>query len=614
VSWKSSAAEPLGDFVLKRGDGTEVRWSEWRDRPALVVAFLGVECPLARLYAVRLEELWQEFRPRGVQVVGVNANEQDSTEEWQAFGAEFELSYPLLKDLGAKVAEQLGATRTPEVVVLDQAGRIRYRGRIDDQYGVGYQRPAATRADLKVALEELLAGQEVSVPETEAAGCFIGRRRTVEASPSDAEPVQPVTPITWSGEVAAIVQRRCQSCHRPGEIAPFSLLEYSEAASWSETIGESVREGRMPPWHANPAYGEFANDARLSDQERTTLLNWVEQGAPEGEPSVPIAAKDAPPWRIGEPDLIVPMSPQPYQVPAEGVVEYQWFHVDPGLKEDCWVRAAQVKPSAPDVVHHATVYFQPPNVPWDLRLNAGIDLLGGYNPGGDPWEMPDGLAVKLPAGSKIIFEMHYTPNGRAQSDQTVIGLVWADPNSIRKQVHCVMPANRDLEIPAGAAAHEVKASYEFPVDSLLLTFRPHMHLRGKSFRYEAAYPDGTREILLDVPHYNFNWQYNYEYAKPKRIPAGTQLVCTAVFDNSTDNPSNPDATKVVSWGDQSWDEMMIGMFSMVGADEDLEVNRNHERIVEAGRKRQKLLLGAIVVGCMALMPALFWVRRGRGSI
>jgi mono/diheme cytochrome c family protein len=540
----------------------------------VVVAFLGVECPLARLYAVRLEELWQEFRPRGVQVVGVNANEQDSAEEWQAFGAEFELSYPLLKDLGAKVAEQLEATRTPEVVVLDQAGGIRYRGRIDDQYGVGYQRPAATRADLKVALEELLAGQEVSVPETEAAGCFIGRRRTVEASPSDAEPVQPVTPITWSGEVAAIVQRRCQSCHRPGEIAPFSLLEYSEAASWSETIGESVREGRMPPWHANPAYGEFANDARLSDQERTTLLNWVEQGAPEGEPD------QAPPprtfsdgWQIQQPDLVIAAGDGPETIPAEGTIEYRYVVADPGFTEDRWIQAAEARPGNRRVVHHINVFVLRPEWADEVLQTELSDfwllqtqMLCGYVPGNQGAVFAEGSAKRIPAGSKIVFQIHYTATGKEEQDQSYLGLVFAPRDEVDQVIETVPAMMSSFEIPPGAT-QQVEMSYPIKTDTEVIAFLPHMHLRGKSFRYTAKYPDGKEEILLDVPRYDFGWQRRYELREAKRLPAGSKVECVAVFDNTAENPANPDPKATVHWGEQSWDEMMIGYFDVVRQDE-----------------------------------------------
>ncbi|MGE4104259.1 MAG: redoxin domain-containing protein [Pirellulales bacterium] len=555
----------IANFTLRDPRGVEHSLAEFRDKKLVVVAFLGTECPLANLYVPRLLALAARYEPLGVGFLGVNSNSQDSNSEVAEHARLYQFSFPLLKDATHAVADQFAAERTPEVFVLDGQRRVRYRGRIDDQYGVDFQRPAPTRADLAVALDELLADQPVSQPVTVAPGCFIGRLRTPEPRSPDGD----VSP-TWAGEIAAIFARRCQGCHQPGQLAPFALLQYDDVAGWAETIGEVVSEGRMPPWHASPEYGKFANDARLADDERAKILAWVAAGAPSGDlatMSPPRVASSG--WRIGEPDQIVYMSEQPFDVPAEGVVEYQWFHADPGFKEDKWIRATEARPGNRAVVHHVTVYFHPPGDLSNLRLNAGIDLLGGYNPGGDPWIMPPGCALLVPAGSQISFEMHYTPNGVAQSDRSSIGLVFADPHEVTGRVLSVMPAATDLEIPPGAANHEVAVDYRLPADLDLLLFRPHMHLRGKSFRYEAIWPNGRREILLDVPEYDFNWQRSYVLAEPRRLPRGTTIHCVAHFDNSTDNPSNPDPTATVHWGDQSWQEMLIGIFAAVRADRDL---------------------------------------------
>jgi hypothetical protein len=256
------------------------------------------------------------------------------------------------------------------------------------------------------------------------------------------------------------------------------------------------------------------------------------------------------------------MAEQPFTVPAEGDVRYQYFLLDPGFTEDRYVRAAEVRPGNPAVVHHALVLLVPPGA------EGRPDPLGAlldYAPGMPPMMMPDGYALRVPAGSKFLFQMHYTPNGSEQSDRSCLGLVFAQPGTVRKEVHGGAVLNQDLAIPPGAADHRVTAEQVVPEDWLLLSLSPHLHLRGKSFRYEAVYPDGRREVLLDVPRYDFNWQLRYELAEPRLLPQGTRLVCTAYYDNSRNNPNNPDPTEEVGWGERTVDEMLIGFFAAVPA-------------------------------------------------
>lgn len=567
----SSLGRQIGDFTLRDPRGVEHSLSELRESPLVVVAFVGTECPLANLYIPRLLELAARYAPQGVGFLAINSNSQDSNSEVGEHARHYAISFPTLKDPTHAVADDFTALRTPEVFVLDRERRIRYRGRIDDQYGIGFQRPAPTRQDLAVALDELLAGNQVSQPVTPAPGCFIGRARAPASATTGANSEASASAAPhWAGDIAPIFARHCQACHQPGQLAPFALLDYDDVAGWADTIREVVTEGRMPPWHASPEYGHFSNDPSLSADERAKIVAWVDAGAPSGDlATLPPPRVAASSWRIGEPDQIVYMSPQPFEVPAEGTVEYQWFHVDPDFKEDRWIRATEARPGNRAVVHHVTVYFHPPGDLSKLRLNAGIDLLGGYNPGGDPWIMPPNCALLVPAGSQISFEMHYTPNGVAQGDRSSIGLVFAQPHEVEGRVLSVMPAATDLEIPPGAANHEIAVDYQVPADVDLLFLRPHMHLRGKSFRYEAIWPDGRRETLLDVPKYDFNWQHSYVLTEPRRLPKGTTIHCVAHFDNSADNPANPDPGATVRWGDQSWEEMLIGIFAVVRADRDL---------------------------------------------
>jgi len=542
------------DFELPNHRGQN--WS-LADAPAgkpVVVAFLGTECPLVKLYTPRLEELKSEFEGKAT-FVGVNSNTQDSMTEMTAFVSKYKVTFPMLKDVGNEVADQLGAKRTPEVVVLDKDRVVRYRGRIDDQYGIGYAREEPKRRDLAVALEELLAGKQVSTPETESYGCFIGR--VTKTSPTG--------DITYTKQISRILNNRCVGCHRTGEVAPFTLTSYEDIIGWEDTILEVIDENRMPPWNANPKHGDFANDARLSDEEKKLIHDWIRNGMPEGDAAdLPGPPEFVEGWRIPQPDQIFYMDDDAFEIPAEGVVDYQYFSVDPKWDEDKYIVAAEARPGNRSIVHHIIVYVIAPGE--SARRSENRHMVVGYAPGSNAQILEDGVAIKVPAGGKLLFEVHYTPNGRPHTDRSYVGFKFTEQKNVKKQLRGRMAINTRFRIPPGAAAHEVTANYRSARDELLLSMTPHMHLRGKSFRYEAIYPDKSREILLDVPKYDFNWQLSYELAEPKFIPRGTQIVCTAQFDNSEDNPVNPNPEKTVRWGDQSWEEMMIGFFDVVSPD------------------------------------------------
>jgi len=547
------SSSPIGrkaeDFSLRDYRGKVHALKDFAGNKLVVVAFVGYECPLAKLYSPRLGKLAEEFGPRGVAFLAIDANSQDSLAELAAYAQSHKLSFPVLKDAGNVVADQLGAVRTPEVFVLDEDRTVRYRGRIDDQYLVGRQRPAPTREDLKLAVEELLAGKAPSVPETAAIGCHIGRVPKREPSGE----------VTYSKQISRLLQKRCVECHRAGEVAPFPMTSYDEVVGWGETIREVVELGRMPPWFANPEFGHFANDARLSDDEKQLIYDWVDSGSPEGDRAdLPEPPQFTAGWQISEPDQVIYIKDEPYSVPAEGVVAYQYFKVDPGFKKDRWIKAAEARPDNRGVVHHIVAFFLPPGA--NLR-GGGRGAMIGFAPGMPPNRFPEGAAMFVPAGSQIIFQMHYTPNGSPQQDRSCVGLVFADPSEVKQRIGGGMAPNRSFEIPAGDDNYEVRSQHRFDKDVLLLNFTPHMHLRGKSFRYEAEYPDGRREVLLDIPRYDFNWQLRYQLAVPKPLPQGTILHCTAHFDNSAENLANPDPSKPVRWGDQTWEEMMIGYFS-----------------------------------------------------
>ncbi|MCA9235980.1 MAG: redoxin domain-containing protein [Planctomycetales bacterium] len=570
------ATNPIPDFTLNDYLGAKRSLSQFSDKPVIVVVFLGTECPLAKLYAGRLAELDRDYRDRGVQVLGINANQQDSLVEIAGYARKHGVEFPVLKDAGGKVAELFGATRTPEAFVLDANRVIRYRGRIDDQYGVGAARSDASEQFVKDAVDALLADEPIATPRTEAVGCFISppRETVVEGE------------VTYAQHIAPLINEHCISCHRPGEIAPFTLTNYDDAAAWAETMLETIEDGRMPPWHANPEYGKFHNDARLPEEQKELFRRWVAADVPSGD----LAQAPAPPkfvegWQIGEPDVVYRL-PEPVEVPAQGTVPYKYYVVDPGFTEDMWVRAAEARPDNRSVVHHLIMFYMPPerNGRWrgeDALFNA----IAAFAPGMPAIECSDEEALRIPAGSKLVFQMHYTPNGTPQTDQSAAGLIFADPDKIRREVKVEAALNIALRIPPGDPDYMARAKYVVRRDMLLYSLTPHMHYRGKSFRFTARYPDGSSEILLDVPRYDFNWQNVYLLAKPKTMPQGTTIDMEAHYDNSADNPFNPNPDETVYWGDQTWEEMLVGSLGMAAADQDLRANPPTIETLDNGRSR-----------------------------
>lgn len=533
---------------LPLAGGGSLALADLADADATVVVFLGTECPLVKLYAPRLEGLSREYRERGVRFVGIASNHQDSIEEILEFGRQAGLSFPIAKDADQKVADAFGAKRTPEAFVLDNQCRVRYQGRIDDQYGIDVVRPKPTRRDLVEATEEVLANSPVSQPCASAVGCLIGRAPKQESQAS----------VTYSNQIARIFQKRCVECHRPGEIGPFPMMTYADIAGWGEMILEVVEQKRMPPWFADPAHGRFANDPRLSEEEIELVRAWVDAGSPEGDPSqLPSPPSFVEGWNIPKPDLVLPMS-RPFQVPAEGVIDYQHYVIDPGFTEDKWVVASEARPGNRAVVHHILVFLAVPGQPVELVKGS---LLAAYAPGMPPRMLQPGMAKRIPAGSRIILQMHYTPNGQPQTDISSVGLVFCEEKDVEQRVDSGWAFNPLMAIPPRKDDHPIFARYVFTEDKILFNLTPHMHMRGKTFRFEAWYPDGRQEVLLNLPRWNFNWQLEYEFAEPKLMPKGTELRCYATYDNSPSNPSNPDPNRWVKFGEQTWDEMMIGWFT-----------------------------------------------------
>jgi hypothetical protein len=424
------------------------------------------------------------------------------------------------------------------------------------------------------------------------------------AQPGAQVPDRSSSAPTFNRDIAPIFYKNCTNCHRPGEIAPMSLLTYKDARPWAKSIGNQVSRGTMPPWHADPAHGEFLNDRRLSAAEKDTIATWVSAGAPEGDPA------DAPPppvyesdWNIGRPDAIFSMQ-EDYAVPAEGTVAYKYFEVPTQLTEDKWVQAIEVKAGNPAVVHHVIVYVRTPRpaqTPQTAAPSSAPDrprplplftypegttdvpagqtggpalppeqriandrpaprplgtAIGGFAPGQTLRVYQDGTAMRLPAGSTLIFQLHYTASGTATTDRTRIGVRYAKDKPAT-EVRFTSLINGALHIPAGAADYKVEQTMTINRDVTIWSMLPHTHVRGRRWAYDATYPDGRTETILAVPRYDFNWQTEYVFKHPLKLPKGATIHATAWYDNSASNPSNPDPAKDVWWGDQTWEEMMF---------------------------------------------------------
>ncbi len=367
-------------------------------------------------------------------------------------------------------------------------------------------------------------------------------------------------PPTFTRDVAPIVFKSCAVCHRPGEIGPMSFLSYKEVRPWAKSIREVVVDRRMPPWGADPHYGEFSNNRALSQREIDTIVAWVEGGAKEGDPKdLPAPPRLVEGWQIGKPDLVFSM-PEEFDVPSDGVVPYQNIYVPTNFTEDKYVQAAEIRIGNRKVVHHAVVFIEEPRTgpkPQVEGAHSQEHRLVGYSPGENPLEMRQGVVKLVKKGSQLMFNMHYTPNGAAAKDRTSVGIIFAKA-PVEKRLGTVIVGTRNLDIPAGDPNYEAKASFVFKQDSHIEGVRPHMHARGKDFIYRIVYPDGTSKVLLWVPRYNFNWQIDYMEEKAVAAPKGSRVECVAHYDNSAKNKYNPDPAQRVQFGWQTWEEMMAG--------------------------------------------------------
>ncbi|MEK6262518.1 MAG: redoxin domain-containing protein [Planctomycetota bacterium] len=550
------------DLKLTDIDGRSFKLSDLKEDRAVVIAFTNTSCPICKKYAPTLAALEKQFAEKQVAFVFVNPTASDKLDDIQAAIRSHGFAGHYVRDNDGAVASTLAATHTTDAIVLDAKRTVVYRGAVDDQYGFGYSKEVPRATYLVDAIEATLAGERPNIAATSAPGCPLDFESAKQAASTST--------VTYHNRVSRIVQDHCLTCHRDGGVAPFALSTFDEVTGQSGSIRRVVEKGIMPPWFAAPpAKGEvtrFANDCSLASADKAELLAWLNGGKPVGDPrDAPLPRSFASGWQIGKPDLLVQL-PSPISVKATGTMPYQNVIVESGLTETKYVKAVEVKPTAREVVHHVLVFVLPPTkrggeatdkTEGDGEEDESTGFFAAYAPGYDALHFNDGYGKVLPAGSRLKFQIHYTPNGTATTDRPMIGMIFAD----KRPEHLVSVqgiSQPRFAIPPGADNHEVVANQPVPNEATILAFFPHMHLRGKAFKYEAILPNGETQVLLDIPRYDFNWQLSYRLAEPLTLPAGSTIRATAWYDNSDKNPANPDSTRTVRWGPQTYDEMMIG--------------------------------------------------------
>jgi thiol-disulfide isomerase/thioredoxin/mono/diheme cytochrome c family protein len=522
-------------------------------KKASVLVFTNTSCPQANRYFPTLKSLAMEYRDKDVQFVAVNSAEEDSVVDMAAQAVRLDVEFPFVKDFGAVCAHTLGVRRTPEVVVIDANKRLRYRGRIDDQYRLGGPRPAPTRRDLKEALDAVLAGRMVTSTETEVDGCPI----TFPKPEKSRE-------VTYAAHVAPILEKHCWECHRAGGSAPFSLTGYKAASARAEAVAEVVTEQRMPPWFAQHTFGPFTNRRGLSDEERETVARWARSGAAAGDLSKAPAAPKEPEskWRIAAPDLVI--QSRELELPAAGDIPYTYVLLPHIFTEETWIEAAEIVSDNPTVLHHANLAF--------ANLTEGIkesNFVTGNVPGGEPMTFGEGTAFCIPKGSVLGLQIHFVTTGKPEKCRVSVGLRY--PRGIvQRRLRNIQLTDHRFAIPPGAPAHKVAASRILDCDAVGVGLFSHMHLRGKDMTFTAHLPGGNSETLLMIPNYSFSWQLPYRWEPGKKqLPKGTRLECVAHYDNSPFNPYNPDPKATVRNGPQTHNEMMYGFFFYTDAAEKL---------------------------------------------
>ncbi len=559
----SAVPEKVGNFQLTDHTRLAHELYYFKYAPAIVLMSQTNGSKLSRDGAAELAKLQAAYKDKGVLFYMINSNLTDSRDEAAAEVAKQGFKVPVLMDELQLVAEQLGVKREGEIFVIDPKNgfKVAYHGPIDDRFAKSAPnvKAAAKDAYTAKAIDAVLAGKTVANPRVD-----VNVGKTI-ALPEAGKTAQHAN-ISYAKEIAPILQNKCVSCHQKGGIAPWAMDSYEVVKGFAPMMLESVMSERMPPYFADPHIGEFKNNHALTSEQNKTLIHWLEAGAPRGTgPDVlKEKASVAPDWpvELGKPDLIVELPA--FNVPASGTVEYQNMRVDNPFKEDTWLRAIAIKPGERTVLHHVTSNHSPDRTQPRPKIPGGS--VGSYTPGAEPQIIADGAGAPVPAGGKLSYSMHYTTTGKAATDRTQIGYytLKTPPEYIKRST---VISDFSLRIPAGEARHQEVAYLEFPADAYLYTLYPHSHYRGWHVELKQKTPDGKEKMLLSLPKYDFNWQRDYDPVEPILVKAGTKLIATWVYDNSEHNLANPDPKINVTWGEQSWEEMMYFRVNYRWADE-----------------------------------------------
>lgn len=568
----AAAPNAMDSMTVMMLDGTEHPWTDYQKKNGTVVVFLFTECPIANAYLHRLNELADLCKSADVGFVGVYSNDSDTLVKAVRHRKEYQLHFPTVTDPHARLAKSLHATHTPEAVVLGPDGKTVYQGRIDDRFAKrGGSRRPVVQEDLHDALDSLIRHQPIAVAKTEPVGCPILADEVGESSaPTD-------NSVTYSREVAPILNRSCVQCHREGGAAPFSLTSYEPAKNWGADLLSVIESGQMPPWKMVDGHGDFHNRREVSAADQEMLAHWIKAGCPEGNPA------DAPPvpqfadgWQLGTPDFIVKSS-EKFTLAADGEDEYRCFVFPTHFSENKLVKGIEVLAGNKRIVHHVLVFLDTSDR--STQLDAADPLpgyqtaagppgflpaggLGGWAPGNEAHLAPLGMARVLPPGAKIVMQVHYNRTGKEEVDDTTLGLHFADEPITRAigslPILPIYGPLGGLRIPAGEANHTMTATQTLHSDEFVLAATPHMHLLGKEMKLDAELPDGSVIPMLWLRNWDFNWQQTYQYREPVALPKGTKLNLSITWDNSPDNPNNPKRPpELVRWGEQTTDEMGI---------------------------------------------------------
>ena len=573
----------LKDATIRGLDGERIALAA-PSGGATALIFYSTECPISNSYSPTLSELMGQFRGKPLSWIGVCMDPDLSDAEVRAHSRDFKLTFRIARDRRGAFARQIGATKTPEAFLVDSGGRVRYHGRIDDQFVARRVRNATpSGTELKSAIADVLSGKAVAVPYVEAVGC-----------PIPEAPVSPAHP-TYAKDVARVIQENCLECHRKGQVAPFALETYEQARKRAADIASVVDDRSMPPWKAAPHFGlKFKDERTLAEKDIATLVAWAETGAPEGNPrDLPPAPRFPDDWTLGKPDMILDIGAD-FTIPASGDDIYRCFVVPTKLPNDQYVTAIEFRVDNRRVVHHILAYVDvsgearkrdadDPGPGYSCFAGPGDPIhgdLGGWAPGIQPSPLPDGIGRSLPKGSDIIVQMHYHPSGKPETDRTRIGLHFAR-KPVRQTLHWTAAVNPELELPPGKDHVEVKASWPVPVDLVAHAVTPHMHLLGRDIAMSITYPDGRVQDLIKIDDWDFNWQYSYFFERPLDLPKGSVVNVVSHFDNSSTNPRNPNKPpKLVKWGEATTDEMCVGFIAVTKKGQDLTQSGQKDDLME----------------------------------